>query len=464
MDLFTAMSPTPSPSESGPSVDQPAPVTPESAEVSGPAENLANTDLSASAAPEAEHIGQTPDIPWDPGDVPAETPASGDAAEDESVGLPPRLAFPHDDDVSTAPPADSATAEERLLQTIRGPDEPETASSEPMLSDELKKVTDELNELREAGRIILADRDEALAEARRAREDAERHQARCNALQSDLDKARTALDTEHRRRTEESGRNAEAERALKQKLSDTLRLLDEVRETRDALTRRRFTPFSLAAAIVLAVAASGITLLCCRQAPTSETAAATPAAVSPRIAPPPAPPVLPAGTVPAPGKTPLPSPAPGKPAAVSGPAAARWPAIPVSRIKATPGTGGELLLVFTYGIFERGTNLSAQAKDDLHQLARVLQPLTDTARLTIEGYADTAPVTSKGGYKNNQELAMSRARIVRDLLTREASWPSTSAAVAAGKEETSPYPNTTEESRRKNRTVTIKLRRLQTPE
>ena len=93
-------------------------------------------------------------------------------------------------------------------------------------------------------------------------------------------------------------------------------------------------------------------------------------------------------------------------------------------------------------------------------MAKVLKPYSDRVRLTIEGFTDTAPVTSKGAYTTNDELALSRARVVRDVLCKETAWPASAAAVTAGKPGSTPYPNDTPESQRKNRTVVIKLRWL----
>lgn len=488
MDLFNTSTPTPQPTEpddtsesaelsSNPGRNEPAdsPLSGEpgsfdefTEDPEPPADEIESQVLP-------EDIGEPPAIRLDfpPSDAEPENEADQGSAADSStqelapqeITLPPRADIP-----GLHPAAPSSTAEERLLDTIRGPEAPlsgEDLAAVQELEERMGKLRTELEELREAGRVILADRDDAMASARKAGADAERLQARCRELETELAGARNDLAAERRARAEDAAKAAGAERSLKQRLSETDLMLDEARDARDRLARRWFTPVSLAAAALLAAAAAGVTALAFYQKPAQDVGLAVPTPVMP-IAPAVKTAALAVKSPAAPVLASRPRP-PAAPAAVSTSAVkvavapapvSPWPAIKIARIRTSVRTDQEMALVFTYGVFTRKTELSPQAQDDLRQLAKVLKPYSDRVRLTIEGFTDTAPVTSKGAYTTNDELALSRARVVRDLLCKETAWPASAAAVTAGKQGSAPYPNDTPESQLKNRTVVIKLRWL----
>jgi flagellar motor protein MotB len=95
---------------------------------------------------------------------------------------------------------------------------------------------------------------------------------------------------------------------------------------------------------------------------------------------------------------------------------------------------------------------------DLQKLARQLAPLTGTFRLEITGHTDADPVSSKAGeYSNNLDLGLKRAQTVREALIRQGGLPPEAMTAVSAGELNSPYPNTTPELRKKNRTVTIVL-------
>jgi len=488
MDLFNMTPPAPEPSkpegssddaelsssplESGASGVPPADPSPEREE--GPAADFDEFDESQEA-PGADVESQIP--PEDPNEPPAirldfhpQVTDAPDPVFDETLELPaedsdvaeprpsvsPEPPIPPRADIPSLHPTPSATAEERLLDAIRGPEAPPSGGDPAAvrrLEERLGQLRAELEELREAGRVILADRDDAVAARQKAEADAERLQSRCRELEVELGGAQDALAAEKRARTEEAARTADAERVWKHRLAESGRLTEDLREERDALARRKFTPVSLAAALALAVAAAGVTVLVGQRGPADEGKAMAPSA-------------LPVGRAPA---SVLQAPRlPDTPMAASSatggsaPAPASvvpWPAIKISGIKTVARGNPELALVFTYGVFARKTELTPQATDDLRQLAKVLKPYGGRLRLTVEGHTDAAPVTSGGPYSSNDELALARARVVRDFLCKEAGWPAGSAAVAAGKTAAAPYPGDTPELQRKNRTVVILLRR-----
>ncbi len=131
------------------------------------------------------------------------------------------------------------------------------------------------------------------------------------------------------------------------------------------------------------------------------------------------------------------------------------PIIEIEGLRARP-EGDGLLIVFDQGLFSRHASLSDDARALLKQLSGRLRPALSGWRLEITGHTDPDPVRSER-FADNQELAYRRAQAVADCLMSECSlWPGALAVFSAG-ESNAPYPNTTPDLRRKNRTVTIRL-------
>ena len=135
-----------------------------------------------------------------------------------------------------------------------------------------------------------------------------------------------------------------------------------------------------------------------------------------------------------------------------------WPAISIKGIQAKSGEHS-LVLTFESGVFARRTEITDQAKQDLRRLAAQLKPSGDRFRLEIEGHTDAAPVSTDGSFADNRELGLRRAKAALEFLQNEGGLPAAIMTATSAGEEDPPYPNTTPESRRKNRTVVLKITR-----
>jgi flagellar motor protein MotB len=134
-----------------------------------------------------------------------------------------------------------------------------------------------------------------------------------------------------------------------------------------------------------------------------------------------------------------------------------WPVIKGNFIRVQTASD-RMTMVFDYPVFSRRTEIQPDAMRDLQKLARQLAPLTGTFRLEITGHTDADPVSSKAGeYSNNLDLGLKRAQTVREALIRQGGLPPEAMTAVSAGELNSPYPNTTPELRKKNRTVTIVL-------
>jgi chemotaxis protein MotB len=132
-----------------------------------------------------------------------------------------------------------------------------------------------------------------------------------------------------------------------------------------------------------------------------------------------------------------------------------WPTIGVKGVQSRP-TGNSLTLVFDEGVFSRRAEIAPEAKPVLRQVAQQLKTALTQFRLEIEGHTDADPVMGVQ-FADNHELGLKRAEAVKDYLGREAGLPAAALTTTSAGEENPPYPNTTPETRRKNRTVVLKL-------
>ena len=129
------------------------------------------------------------------------------------------------------------------------------------------------------------------------------------------------------------------------------------------------------------------------------------------------------------------------------------PDIEIKGLQAKP-LGSGLQIVFDNGVFSRRAVLSDEARALLKQLAGQLRPAISTCRLEITGHTDPEPVRGDV-IPDNQTLGDQRARTVAEYLTTKCSLPADALSVTSAGNSNAPYPNTTPELRRKNRTVTI---------
>ncbi len=138
------------------------------------------------------------------------------------------------------------------------------------------------------------------------------------------------------------------------------------------------------------------------------------------------------------------------------PAPVPWPVLEGKGFK-TARAGNTLNVRFTYGVFARGTEMTGAACQDLRRIASTLTPSSKQLRIEVQGHTDAAPVSSGRPYAGNYELGLSRAKVVAEYLTKQCGLPADMLTVTSAGEANPPYPNTTPESRRLNRTVILKL-------
>ena len=113
-------------------------------------------------------------------------------------------------------------------------------------------------------------------------------------------------------------------------------------------------------------------------------------------------------------------------------------------------------MVFHYGTFTHGTELSSTARQDLSTIASTLkgQPF----KLEVEGHTDsTHPAKAKGSGTNNQAIGLARAKAVARYLTDSCGLPESVVSTSSAGETHPPYPNTSEANQQKNRTVILKI-------
>ncbi len=142
-----------------------------------------------------------------------------------------------------------------------------------------------------------------------------------------------------------------------------------------------------------------------------------------------------------------PQPLPATPAAVQ----SAWPVISVKGVqtRATPDT---LTLLFDDGVFSSGTKIDSGAQARLRVLSQPLATARPAVRIEVQGCTD-----AQGDPDRNRALAQKRADIVREFIVRETGLPAT--AVSATPAASPPYPGTSPDADRKNRTVVLVVRR-----
>ena len=355
---------------------------------------------------------------------------------------PPPDELPADPDPPVAStPALMASAEERLLESIVSqPDDTEAA------------------------------RAQGLARELRA------FKIRCAALETELNGARLALNQAHQARTETETRFEQAEKQWTGKLSQLRQMLDEVEDARDDVFQKRVPKLLFIGTLIAGIVATLFAYLI-------GAGQSTPA---PIVLPEPAPTLaagiahpLPVAQPAAPLEPPIPTPTPApilmpelganpprlkapvneaplpKPTARPAGKSTVWPALSGSRWN-TVSSARELKVVFHYGIFTRGTELSSTARQDLSHIASALkgQPFL----IEVEGHTDsTRNLKAKGNGKRNQALGLARAKVVARYLIDAGGLPAAAVTTSSAGETQPPYPNTSEANQQKNRTVVLKI-------
>lgn len=155
-----------------------------------------------------------------------------------------------------------------------------------------------------------------------------------------------------------------------------------------------------------------------------------------------------------------PAAAPAARAAAVQPAGGRRPVLPI--INAVPGARTSYdrsgcAVIFDAGVFSSATTVTPAAMSILQRLVPQLKPYLSEYDLVVEGYTDNQPLTRESRYSSNADLAMARARAFARVLSSDFGIPLAAMRAAAGDTVRAPYPNDTETSRARNRTVVLRL-------
>ena len=117
-------------------------------------------------------------------------------------------------------------------------------------------------------------------------------------------------------------------------------------------------------------------------------------------------------------------------------------------------------VVFDYGVFASGTQLTPDAARDLAELSDQLRDQNGVFALLVEGHTDATPIkssSSRSKYVDNYALGMARAERVKLFLEDDCNLPTDFIQTASAGEADPPHPNTSQASRLKNRTVVLTL-------
>ncbi|MEI8123078.1 MAG: OmpA family protein [bacterium] len=343
------------------------------------------------------------------------------------------------DDVPTItiepePPVSPATAEERLLDTIVNtppPQEPDSQSP---------AVTEELTGLRAERDQALADRNTILTARDRARQELQILKTRFSTLESDLAAARMEVGKANQLRLQAESRHAESELQWNDKLTNLRRMLDEVETIRDELNTKRVSKILFIGAVVAGLLATTFAYFIgagINRTPETRSDIKIPAA-SPMLAEHPAP------ASPMPRETPTP--------------AIFWPSLN-SEHWAITQSPREMTVVFNEGVFVQGVELATAAKQDLKTIAASIKARKNAFFVEVEGHTDATPVKkTKVNGTDNKELGLARAKAAAAYLIKQGGYPEDRVTTSSAGDANPPHPNTTPESRKKNRTVVLKIR------
>jgi type VI secretion system protein ImpK len=105
--------------------------------------------------------------------------------------------------------------------------------------------------------------------------------------------------------------------------------------------------------------------------------------------------------------------------------------LPVAGVSVT-SSGDRTVVSFEGALFDRGTRLTAGARDRLLELGRQLEPYATSVTLSIVGLTDDLPVGAGNRFRDNATLGMARAAVVFDTLREGGSLPSQIFSLEAG--------------------------------
>jgi flagellar motor protein MotB len=407
-----------------------------------PAKPMPPVGPGADGTPPLPLINQPPPIPETP-----VVPLFDSEPEEEAEEGDPMTDKPHDDVFELDPffKSENTTPEtpepEAILPdaTLPDPTPPEATAEERLLNTIVSEtdVTGLQAELENA----LTQAQSALTARNQARQDLQILKTRFSTLESDLAAAREETATAYALKAQEEARHADSERQWSEKLSHLRGMLDEVEDIRDELNRKRVPRilFSgtlaagiLATAFAYFIGAGQASRQDIAEAPSLPPVTATPlpvAAIKPVLPPPISPPIEPVS----------------------------WPVMEGSRWHVTQSDKIQMV-TFLSGTFTRNMELSSEAKEDLKAIATAIKAKGNRFQVEVEGHTDSSKVIGgKNQTGNNKALGLARAKVAANVLIKSGGLPATSVTTSSAGEANPPYPNTTPENQKKNRTVILKI-------
>jgi len=137
-----------------------------------------------------------------------------------------------------------------------------------------------------------------------------------------------------------------------------------------------------------------------------------------------------------------------------------WPSVKVDNVRIVQEQK-TCAIVFEFGVFRSLTKLSDGALGTLEQVASQLRGSISDFDLVVEGHTDMVPISSgaASNFADNSKLGEQRAKVVRDLFRDKFNIPGERMTVVSEGENNPPFSNDDDVSRRKNRTVVLKLTR-----
>lgn len=338
------------------------------------------------------------------------------------------------------------TAEERLLESIVHEHAEKPEAPVPLIHEEdLALLQSELDRVAKEARKAGGARDKAL-------EDLHSLKTRFAALESELAAAHEVNSQAHQSRSQTEIRFAEAEKQWTDKLSHLRRMLDEVEDARDEASQQGVSKLlfmgTLAASLIAVIFAY---VIGASQTPSPQVAseiASKPPVITSTLASRPVAPTEPAVALPPPS---APLHMPGLHAAKT----TAWPSLPGNRWTTT-SSDKELKLVFHYGTFARGIELTSTAQQDLKAIAASLKGTP--FRIEVEGHTDATKVNKAKAYGNdNQSIGLARAKTVASYLISSCGLPSSMVSTSSAGDTNPPYPGSAAANQQKNRTVILKI-------
>lgn len=385
------------------------------------------------------------------------------------------VTLPEQDPTPLTEPLPEHTAEERLLDTIVG-SAPENKADE----DTLANLNSEVKALRSELESALEKQQEALSSRDRARQDLQVFKTRFASLETDLASARTEAAKANQQKLQSETRYADAEKQWSDKLSQLRRMLDDVEAMRDELSSKRVSKTLFAGTLAAGILCTAIALsIGYRIGHTDEIDAQgyTPG-IAPSSTETQSHSVAPTGSEPSRPSSPLvlrstpqtsphehlPVP-PSDPRATAKVLTTRTVTTSISLPPVSGGRwsyrtiGGETTVVFQYGLFSEGPELTSTAKQDLETIASALKG--KRFRLEIEGHTDSTTLSkSNPNATSNKALGLSRAKKTSLYLIQQCGLSAEGITLSSAGEFRPPFPNTTAETRKMNRTVILKIREM----